>query len=189
MAMVELAIRTAMLKLGGALLEGLLGLDAGHRCQRIDCGQGHRAEFVGYRAKHLDTVLGPTQLRRAWYHCRECNAGLAPRDRELGIVGSSLSPGLRAMVNRVGAQEPFAQARRDLAELSGLDLTAKRVERAAEADGNLVRECLEAEAEAVMGGAVVPMAATEPVDNLYGLSGVAVPKWQRIHLLTGVRSR
>jgi hypothetical protein len=119
MALVELAIRTAMTKLGGSLLEGLLGLDAGHRGQRIDCGQGHQAEFVGYRPKNLDTVLGLAKLLRAWYHCRECNAGLAPRDRELGIAGSSLSPGLRAMVDRVGAQEPFAQARRDLAELAG----------------------------------------------------------------------
>jgi hypothetical protein len=36
---VELAIRTAMLKLGGRLLEDLLGLDAGHRGPRMGCGR------------------------------------------------------------------------------------------------------------------------------------------------------
>lgn len=98
----ELAIRTAMTKLGGHRLEDLLALDTGHRGPRVDCGQGHGAAFVGYRPKHLDTVLGPVGLRRAWYHCRACGHGIVPRDTELGVAGSSLSPGLRAMVARVG---------------------------------------------------------------------------------------
>lgn len=80
-----------MLRLGGALLEDLLALDTGHRGPRIDCGRGHRASFVGYRGKGLDTVLGPVTLRRAWYHCRDCGSGLAPRDAELGVAGASLS--------------------------------------------------------------------------------------------------
>ena len=57
-----------MLRLGGSLLEDLLSLDPGHRGPRVECGEGHRAEFVGYRPKGLDTVLGPVTLQRAWYH-------------------------------------------------------------------------------------------------------------------------
>ena len=124
-----------MLRLGGSLLEDLLALDPGQRGPRVECGAGHGAEFVSYRPKGVDSVLGPVTLRRAWYHCTACGHGLAPRDAELGISGASLSPGLRAMVARVGSSEPFAQGRRDLAELAGLELTAKRVERSAEADG------------------------------------------------------
>ena len=86
---VELAIRTAMMRLGGRLLEDLLGLDAGHRGPRVDCGAGHQAEFVACRAKTIDTVLGPVQARRAWYHCTTCGHGLAPRDAELGPGGAS----------------------------------------------------------------------------------------------------
>lgn len=55
----ELAIRTAMTRLGSSLLEQLLGADTGHRGQRIDCGQGHCAWFVGYRDKNLDYRAGP----------------------------------------------------------------------------------------------------------------------------------
>ena len=75
LAAVELAIRTAMSKLGASLLEDLLGLDRGHRGSRIDCGAGHQAEFVSYRDKHLDTVLGPVTLGRAYYHCTDCTQG------------------------------------------------------------------------------------------------------------------
>lgn len=172
----ELAIRTAMTKLGGHLLEDLPALDTGHRGARVDCGQGHGAAFVGYRPKHLDTVLGPVTLRRAWYRCRACGHGIVPRDTELGVAGSSLSPGLRAMVARVGAQEPFRVARQDLAELAGLELTAKRVERGTEADGTLVRAVVEQEADAVAAGDLVPFGSTEPVDTLYvALDGTGVP--------------
>ncbi|MHB8188297.1 MAG: hypothetical protein ACYDDU_19970 [Dermatophilaceae bacterium] len=51
-----------MSKLGASLLADLLGLDSGHRGPRIDCGAGHQAEFVSYRDKSLDTVLGPVTL-------------------------------------------------------------------------------------------------------------------------------
>src|SRR5262249_57503548 len=63
---VELVIRTAMLKLGGRLLEDLLGMDAGHRGPRTSCGNGHQAGFVSCRPKTIDTVGGPVRLRRAW---------------------------------------------------------------------------------------------------------------------------
>jgi hypothetical protein len=165
-----------MVRLGGSLLEDLLSLDPGHRGPRVACGAGHRATFVGYRPRGLDTVVGPVRLRRAWYHCPSCGHGLAPGDAELGISGASLSPGLRAMVARVGSSEPFAQGRRDLAALAGLELTAKRVERSAEADGELVRAAAEAEAEAVIAGRVVPFPAAGPVEKLYvALDGTGVP--------------
>ena len=104
----ELTVRTAMLRLGGSLLEKLLALDGGNRGQRIDCGKRHQAVFLGYREKDLTTVLGPLRLRRACYHCPKCGRGIAPRDEELGVAKSSLSPGVRRMAARTGSQEPFA---------------------------------------------------------------------------------
>jgi len=165
-----------MVKLGGSLLEHLLAADSGHRGPRVDCGQGHQAAFVGYRGKHLDTVLGPVELRRAYYHCVDCAGGVVPKDTELGVTNASLSPGLRAMVDRVGAGSPFARARRDLAELAGLELTTKRVDRAAEADGDALRMTVKAEAEAVAVGQLVPFGPATPVEKLYvAMDGTGVP--------------
>ena len=54
----EMAIRAAMHKLGGSLLEKLLNSDGGGYCgAHPDCGQGHPAEFVDYRSKQVLTVL------------------------------------------------------------------------------------------------------------------------------------
>ena len=92
------------------MLGQLLAADRGHRGPRVPCGQGHEAEFVSYRDKVLDTVLGPVTLTRAWYHCGACGHGLAPRDAELGVAGTSMSPGLTAMNDRAAAAGPFAGA-------------------------------------------------------------------------------
>ena len=165
-----------MTKLGGSLLEQLLAADAGHRGQRIDCGSGHLAEFVSYRGKMVDTVLGPITLRRAYYHCEACGQGVIPRDEELGLAGASLSQGLRAMVARVAAAAPFAPASALLAELAGLDLTTKRVERAAEDDGTALLTLTDREAAAVLADRLVPLPPREPVTKLYlAIDGTGVP--------------
>jgi len=174
---VELAIRTAMSALGARLLEGLLATDPGHRGPRVDCGAGHQASFVAYRGKQIDTVLGPVRLRRAWYHCSDCQAGNAPRDEQLGVAGASLSPGLRTMTARAGAAVPFAQAAGLLAELAGVSLTTKRVERAAEADGITAAAASSAQAKAILTGRVTPLPPPAPTpDMLYlAVDGTGVP--------------
>jgi hypothetical protein len=124
-----------MLQLGGGMLGELLAADPGYRSPRVPCGRGHEAEFLSYRDKTIDTVLGPVTLTRARYHCEACGHGFAPRDAGLGVAGEAMSPGLTAMNDRVAAAGPFAKAAGLLEDLAGVHLTAKRVERAAEASG------------------------------------------------------
>ena len=180
MAPVELAIRTAMIQLGAELLQQLVAADTGHRGPRIDCGKEHLAEFVGYRDKQVDTVLGRITVRRAWYHCAECEHGIAPRDDDLGVAGASLSPGLRSMTARAAAAQPFAAAAELLAELAGIRLSAKRIERSAETDGAAVAQRIAAEAPAIARGkvAVLPAPADreDTPDKLYiAIDGTGVP--------------
>jgi len=174
---VELAIRTAMLRLGGRLLEDLLAIDGGHRGPRAGCGAGHQARFVSYRYKTIDTVIGPVELNRAWYHCAACGHGLAPKDGELGVAGVSLSPGLAKMNARAAAALPFAPARRLLAELAGVELTVKRTERSAEASGTAAASAVAAQADAICSGRVVPLPPSGPApDKLYlAVDGTGVP--------------
>jgi len=165
-----------MTKLGGSLLADLLALDAGHRGPRVDCGEGHQATFVAYRGKTLDTVLGPIEYRRAYYYCADCAAGVVPRDDELGVTHASLTSGLAAMVDRVGAAVAFGEGRDLLAELAGVELSTKRVERCAEADGRAVAAAIDTPAAAVAIGEVVPLGPTTPVAKLYvAVDGTGIP--------------
>jgi hypothetical protein len=171
---VESAIRAGMLAVGGSLLSGLLALDGGHRRPRVECGQGHLAEFVAYRDKTIGTVLGPATLRRAWYHCAVCGHGLAPRDSELQVAHASMTSGLRRMIARAGAAVPFAPAADLLGELAGVEVNAKRVARVAEADGLTAAAVIEARATAIR--TLVPLPPSLLPDILYtAIDGAGVP--------------
>jgi hypothetical protein len=118
-----------MAKVGASLLAGLLAGDVGYRGPRIPCGAGHLAEFVSYRDKTFGTVLGPVTASRAWYHCGACGQGLAPRDAELGLAGDTMSRGLAKMTARAAAAEPFARGSGLLADLAGVQVSARRPRR------------------------------------------------------------
>jgi len=157
LAQTEFAVRTAMHAVGRVLLEQMLNSEPGQRGPTVACGAGHQAEFVGYRDKQLTTVLGTLCLRRAYYYCAPCAAGLSPKDHELDVVATSYSPGARRLMARVGAQEAFAAAREDLAELAGLAVPAKEVERVSEHCGAQIEVAAAGERAAVLAGKVVPL--------------------------------
>ena len=170
----EMAIRSSMLEMGGMLLEKLMNSDGGgHRGVRIDCGKGHQAKFVEYRSKQVTTVLSSVEVERAYYHCDDCKDGVIPKDRELDIVDTSFSPGVRRMMGRVGGKEPFDEGRIDLEELAGVLVKTKAVERVSEAIGEQIEIILQRERELAMSGKVVPFKA---VPKMYiAIDGTGVP--------------
>ena len=156
----ELAVRASMHRLGGRLLEQLLGADGGgYQGARIDCGQGHEAQFKGYRHKQLSTVLGAVRVRRAYYHCADCGGGVVPKDGDLDLASTSFSPGVRRMMGRVGAKEPFQEGQRDLEELAGVAVSTKAVERVSEGIGDDVQSVSEREREQAFSEKIVPFAS------------------------------
>ena len=169
-------IRAGLLRLGGSMLEQLLSAGRGYRGARVSCGRGHEATFTGYRDKSFDTVLGLVTLTRAWYHCAGCGHGLAPRDAELGVAGTSMSPGVAAMNDRAAAAVPFAQAAGLLEELAGVRLTVKRAERAAEASGAAIAAAGREHARLIAGRKLVPLPPSPLPDKLYAaIDGTGVP--------------
>ena len=133
---------------------------------RAPCGCGGTAHRAGRRTKTFTTALGGMTLERAWYHCDACGRGFAPRDRDLGLDGGSLSPAVLRMVGSAAGEVSFATAGSLLHELAGLNVDAKTVERHAEALG---REIAADERDRVEAGP-----ASAPTLYL-GLDGTGVP--------------
>ena len=132
---------------------------------------------MGYRAKTVDTVLGPVAIRRAWYHCAACGHGFAPGDARLGVAGQTTSPGLRKMIARAAAAVPFAAAARLISELAGITLTGKRAGRRAEADGAAAAAVIEAQAAAIAARTLVPLPPALPLPGMLYvcIDGTGVP--------------
>src|ERR1700681_974888 len=137
----ELAVRQQALQLAGAAVEQRLNADTSdERGSRTRCACGQEARLVGRRSKQVQSVLGPLQLERAYYHCSSCGHGFCPRDEHLGIENTSLSPALTRMIGTVGAMVSFQEGGELLTELAGVAVDAKQVERTAEALGKEIAE-------------------------------------------------
>jgi hypothetical protein len=173
----ELAIRAATHRIRGRLLEKLLNTDGGgYQGSRLACAQGHAAPFLEYREKALLTVLGPLQVRRAYYHCDRCGEGVIPKGGELDIAGTSFSPGVRRMMGQAGGKEPLDDGREDLQLLAGLPVTTKAVERVAEAVGEQIEQQNQREQKQILSGRVVPFWGKATLPKMYvAIDGSGVP--------------
>lgn len=137
---VEMATRSAAHQLGAKVLERLLSAPE-EFAPSIACACGQWARFHQMRPKRLLTALGPITIERPYYLCPHCHQGQSPRDGELDVVGTEYSPGVRRMIAVVGSETSFECGRQQLELLAGLEVTAKAVERQAEAIGeDIVRK-------------------------------------------------
>ena len=99
----------------------------------IACACGRPASYTGRRPKTFTTLLAPTRLERACYHCPACRRGSCPRDRALDLKDTSLSPATTRLVGMTAAEVSFAKASELLSALAGVEVETRQVERSAEA--------------------------------------------------------
>lgn len=165
----EVALRHRALTIAARAFEQGLNADTSDAVgPTMSCACGGQARYVGRRAKTFVTVLGSITLQRAYYHCQACGGGFHPRDRQLGLDGGSLSPGVTRMVGLVGAATSFEEGSRLVRELAGVELGAKRVERTAKQLGE--------ELAAVERQATAPEVERSVPPTLYlGMDGTGVP--------------
>src|SRR5216110_641934 len=133
---VEMAARRQSLRLAARALEQRLNTDTSdHVGPQLPCPCGGSAQYHGRHEKTFESVLGPLHLQRAYYHCEQCESGFCPRDRALGLESFSLTPGVLRMTASAAALLSFEESSGLLHELAGTEVSAKQVERAAEALG------------------------------------------------------
>lgn len=129
-------MRSALHRAGAAALTELLQFPAPAANQRrLPCPCGHQAHDRELRSKLILTALGKVDVSRPYYVGPACHAGQFPADRELDIENTEFSPGVRRMQAVVGQEAPFDHGREQMKVLAGLEVTAKSVERTAEAVG------------------------------------------------------
>jgi hypothetical protein len=129
-----MATRAGLHRAGAAFLRNVLTQEGSH-ARQVACGCGQLARYHDQRPKQLLTVLGSFRFNRAYYVCRHCRKGQSPRDRELDVEGVFCSPGVRRMMAVVGSESSFDRGREQLELLAGIEVSAKAVERHAEAIG------------------------------------------------------
>lgn len=166
---IEISARRKALRIAATVIAQRINADHSDGARRTSaCACGQQARRVGRRAKTFKTALGDLTLDRAYYHCAACNTGFSPRDRALGVEGTSLSPAVTRMVGITAAMNSFNESSELLREIGGIDVDTKQVERTAEALGAEIAADEHAFVEPIDSGPVAP--------TLYlGVDGTGVP--------------
>jgi hypothetical protein len=123
----EMAVRRQALHLAGRAVEQRLNADQSDAERAARCACGQFARYAGRREKTFQSVLGPLKLKRAYFHCAACGQGFCPRDRQLGLENTSLSPAVTRMVAADGAMVSFQEGSQLLGELAGVGVDARKV--------------------------------------------------------------
>lgn len=173
---VEMAMRAAMHRAGASALSQLLqGNPPGPGAREIPCPCGQQAHYREMRSRRVLTAVGEVEFLRAWYLCPHCHNGQCPADTALDIEKTDLSPGVRRMLALVGSEAPFDHGRRQIELLAGLEVTAKAVERTAEALGADIAAGEQREIQRAL-QLHLPIAVGPPVPILYvEMDGTGVP--------------
>jgi hypothetical protein len=141
---IEMLLRGSLQRAGAEILSRLLSQPSGESSQ-TPCACGHAAQYHDTRPTQLLTALGPVKFQRGYSVCPHCRQGQSPRDRERDVAGVACSPGVRRMMALLGSESSFEHGREQLELLAGIEVTAKAVERQAEAIGEDVEARQQAE--------------------------------------------
>jgi hypothetical protein len=171
-----MAMRAVMHQAGAAALSQLLRSDPPDTDQReVPCPCGQKARYREMRSRRVLTAVGQAEFARPWYLCPHCHHGQCPADVALDMEKTDLSPAVRRMLALIGSDVPFDHGRQQIELLAGLQVTAKAVERTAEAIGSDIAQGEQRE----IGRAVqldLPIRVGKPVPILYvQMDGTGVP--------------
>lgn len=172
----EMAVRSALHRAGAAALSQLLQFPAPSEERRsVACPCGQQAHYHQLRTKSVLSAVGPVEVSRPYYWCPDCHAGQFPADVELDIENTEFSPGVRRMQAMVGQDAPFDHGREQMRVLAGLEVTAKSVERTAEAIGAEIAQGEQEEIQQAL-QLDLPVMVSEPIPILYvQMDGTGVP--------------
>jgi len=187
---VEKDFRERLLKLGALVLGEALptGLGTGYGGSSIGCREcGGRARFVNCRPRTVTTLVQEVRVARAYYHCGRCGHGEAPLDGQLGLNGTSFSPGVREAICLLDAEVAFERGSTMLERLSAIRLDKQEGRRLAEELGRELERETVAEVEATWRpGAPAPRETTESARRLYlspdGTTAPMLAGWKEVKL-------
>jgi len=171
-----LAFRSALHRAGAAALSELLRFPVPARERgSLPCPCGQRADYQELRSGAVLTALGWVQMWRPYYLCPHCHSGQFPVDVELDVLNTEFSPGVRRMLALVGQEMPFRQGREQMKLRADLEVTAKSVERTAEALGADIGQRQQAQIQQAL-ELNLPAPENQPIPILYvQMDGTGVP--------------
>lgn len=144
----------------------LQGYGDGKQGTAVRCACGATRRWVGTRSRTLRNLMNrEVTLARAYYYCAQCGQGWLPLEQTLGLTAAHVTPALHEVAVLLGSVAPPAEAADMLAEVAGVTVSAKSIERYTKAAGAAVARALDVRAAIVQADTTpepTPPAASRP---------------------------
>lgn len=128
-----------MRDMGQGLLQRIVSKQSnGYQGSSIACSCGGSMRFVGHRGKNIHTTVGWITVKRAYYHCPQCQRSCFPYDQASGLGREALSVGLAKACSLLAVDDSFEQSSGKIKELFGEDVSPKTIERVVHQVGSVV---------------------------------------------------
>jgi len=163
----EQAVMAMMTSFGKGLLQRLVDKNLnGYKGSSMACECDSSMKFVQHRPRNIHSLFGWIKIKRAYYHCRDCGASLAPYDKSSGLGSEQLSPGLAKACCLLAVDDSFAQTSQKLEELLGRKVSERTVERVVHQVGSVALGQQTQELESFFQEREIPQAEAKP-ERLY----------------------
>src|SRR5882762_5072219 len=90
------------------------------RCTRVLKVQDHVGRMV-------ETMVGPVELERPYFYCRDCRAGLYPLDDALGLVAGCKQLDMQHAAAQLVTEVPYDTAQSLFGDLTGMHFGGERM--------------------------------------------------------------
>ena len=135
----EEAAMNLLMSLGKGLLQRLVDQgNNGYKGSSITCKCGGSMKFVQYRPRNIQTLFGCITIKRAYYYCSNCGAGIAPYDKAGGLGSEQVSPAMAKACCTLAVDDSFEHTSRKMEELFGQKISDNTIERVVHQVGNVV---------------------------------------------------
>ena len=94
---------------------------------------GRRMERHSRAGRTFRTRLGPVQVERTYFRCRDCGVGFRQLDRTLGLESKTAAPGTESLYADAASSDSYEESGRKLKNLVGVEVPASTLQRHREA--------------------------------------------------------
>lgn len=179
---IEQAVQEKMRLLGQGLLQRLVNRGAnGYKGSSMACKCGGVMKFIQHRKRNIHTVFGWITVKRAYYHCSDCGAALAPYDKASGLGTEQLSPGLAKACCLLAVDSSFEQTSRKVEQLFGQNVSDDAVKQVAQQVGSTARRQHTQELDGFLADRQIPQAHSEPERLYVAVDGTTVHETDAWH--------
>ncbi|MBD3183802.1 ISKra4 family transposase [Candidatus Poribacteria bacterium] len=111
----ETQVRSVVLEIGRLTLETILRVRGTGYCgKRIRTPSGERGKYVEIRTRTMKTLMGPVQIKRAYYHLGKGKGGYVPLDESLSLPEGQYSYAVQEQMSLYAIEDGFDESARKL---------------------------------------------------------------------------